>query len=383
MLRYVTPLVLSTSLYAGHGGAPELGGYFKGELRYSENKILEDTLTRKSGSQQSFDQQAYANFTIHGKLRSDVMYEADFQAIATRNHEAVSGTAAATGGASGMGNHCMGTPLRTAKATWMHGDMFSVAVGCSKHFSGGHDFANFNEAKTIRAYNRANGNSPSLVNQHSFSYVPNFRAFNPSIELGFHMFGDFKLQILDDVHTGNGAMWETKRQQTWNLQWSGNFMGIKPIAQYGVYDAGHSNHWNIGLMADVAGFGITLDYMAVANSRKVSKTTTEAESKMDNSSRFSVELAYDVMGMWMPKLYYSMYDFKRESADAKSNIASTPATWNDNGQVLGLSVAWTAMDGFTPYLALDNHSGKFFQSDGTTEKNRSDLVVRLGATTHF
>jgi hypothetical protein len=257
--------------------------------------------------------------------------------------------------------------------------MFSVAFGCSKSKSGGWDFAHYNEASSIRLFNPANstgGGNPA------FSYVPGVASFNPSVELALHMFGDLTLQLTNDVTPGTGGTgWNTRARQTWNLEWKGDIAGIRPIVQYGAYDEGHSSHFDLGLMVDIAGFDLTADYMMVANSRKTAKADgSGSKSKLDNGNRFSLKVSYEIKGMMKPTLYYSNYMNKLNTADPGANSAA--ATWDHEGQVLGVSVAATGLSAnYSPYLAVDTQGGKFIV--GTSKKTRSDLIVRIGALAHF
>lgn len=364
MLRYVSPfLLLSTSVFAGEG--PKMGGMFRGEFIYNSNQTAE-TLGAKSGSMTSMTQQAYANFTMKGDLSDKVKLDSEVQFIAR-------------GG--GQPLNCMGTPMRTAQVTYWHSEMFSVAFGCAKAKSGGWDFAHYNEAVTIRPLNPANS---SNFGNPAFSYVPGVASFNPSLELGLHMFGDFTLQLHNDTTPGTGGTgWNTRARQTWNLEWRGDVMGVRPIVQYGAYDEGHSSHLNLGLMLDFSGFAFTVDYMMVANSRKLADTAgTKSVSKMDNGNRLSFEIGYEFKGMMKPTLYYSNYLNKVNSTTGDAGANSAPATWDHEGQILSLSVAATGLSQrYSPYIAIDSQSGRFFV--GTDKKTRSDLIVRIGTTANF
>lgn len=362
VLRYVTPfLMLSTSLFAGEG--PKMGGLFRGEFNYNSNQSAEP-LGAKSGSSSTMTQQAYANFIMKGDLSDKVKLDSEVQFIAT-------------GGALPV--QCMGTPIRTAQVTWWHSEMFSVAFGCAKSRSGGWDFASYNEASSIRAFNPANSIS---AGNPAFSYVPGEAAFNPAIELGLHMFGDLTLQIHNDGTPGTGGTgWNTRKRQTWSVEWKGEMMGIHPLIQYGAYDDGHSNHFNVGLMLDFADVGFAIDYMMVANSEKIADGT-KSKSKIDNGNRLSTEISYDVKGMMRPSLYYSNYLNKVNSTTGDAGANAGPGVWNHEGQVISLSVAATGLSAhYSPYIAVDQQSGRFLV--GANKKTRSDLIVRVGTTANF
>jgi len=343
-----------------------MGGLFRGELMYNNNRTSEVSATDKSGTKSFIGQQAFANLTASGSLSEKVKYDSEVQLIKA-------------GG--GVPANCMGSMVRTAQATWWHSDMFSVAIGCSKVKSGGWDFAMYNEAQTIRPFNPANSVSVH-AGDPAFSYVPNMASFNPSIELGLHMFGDLTLQILNDTIGGTAADWNTRTQQTWNLEWKGDIAGIRPIIQYGTYDSGHSSHFDVGLMLDIAGFGLTADYMSVSHSVKTAKTGGGSESKINAGNRFSLEVSYAMKGMMTPSLYYSNY-MNKPKVDLKAN--TKPGTWDHEGQVIGVSVALNSISAnYSPYVAIDMQSGKFIDPVGSsTKKTKSDLIVRLGATAHF
>jgi len=363
MLRYVSPiLLLSTSLFAE---GPKMGGLFRGELVYNNNKTTEAPGVA-SGSNATMGQQAYASFTVAGPISNKVKLDSEVQFIGT-------------GG--GLASHCMLSPIRQALVTWWHSDAFSVAFGCAKQRSGGWDFSNFNEAQSIRPFNPANA-ANNGAGMQSFSYAPGIRAFNPSIELGLHMLGDLTLQLFNDVNTGTSpaATWTTKQQQTWNLEWRGEMFGIRPIVQYGQYDSGHSSHFDLGLNLDVAGFMFTVDYMMVSNSRKGAPGT---KADVSTSNRLSVEVSYDVKGMMTPMIYFSNYTAKIKPTDIAGN--SAPGVWDHQGQVIGVSVAATGLSAnFSPYLAVDTQSARFFTvAGGTTKKTQSDMIVRLGTTARF
>ncbi len=366
MLRYVTPvLMLSSSLFAD--GGPKIGGLFRGELIYNNNRTREGAGV-SSGSLATTSQQAYANFTASGSISDKIKYESEVQFI---NNGELSGNSLI-----GLPSNCMGSPIKTAQTTWWQSDMFSFGIGCSKVKSGGWDFANYNEATTLRAIN-------PVINQTNkgdptFSYVPNMKSYNPTLEVGFHMFGDLTLQLMNDVNPGN---WQTKQQQTWNLEWKGDIVGIRPIVQYGAYDGGHSSHFDVGLMLDVAGFGITADYMMVAHSQKLPNSAgTGSTSKLDNGTRFSAQIDYEMKKMMTATLYYSNYKNKLHTADPGAN--STAGTWDHEGQILSLAAAATSFSSnYSPYIALDMQTGKFLQ--GIDKKTKSDLIVRVGAAAHF
>ena len=266
---------------------------------------------------------------------------------------------------------------------WSATDIFSVGIGCSKMKSGGWDFANYNEAQTIHLFNPANATVAGQAGNSTFAYVPGFKSFNPSIELGLHLIGEFTLQILNDSTPGlgGGTGWNKRVQQTWGLEWRGEFAGIHPIVQYGSYDDGHSSHFDLGLMMNVAGLGITVDYMMVSNSEKVTATgSTKPKSKTDNSNRFSFELSYMIKNMITPSLYYSYYMNKLNSKDPGANSAI--GVWDHEGQVWGLAVAANNVHAnFSPYIAIDSQGGRFIE--GGKKKTKSDFVARIGATAKF
>lgn len=356
MLRYVSPaLLLSTNLMAGE--SVKIGGQFRGELMHNTNKSAE-AAGAASGSKEATGQQAFVSFSAMAHLSDKAKFESELQFL--------------NGGGSVA--NCAGSLVRTGKVTWWHQDFLSVAIGCSQAKSGGWDFATYNSSQSIRAFNPANSVKPGDT---TFSYVPNIKAFNPSIEVGLHMFGDLTLQLMDDVaNTASG--WNTKTTQTWNVEWKGDLFGIQPILQYGMYDAGHSHHYDIGLMLDVSNLSLKVDYMSVGHSVKTAKTATKSESKMNQSNRMSVELAYNMMG-WTPSLYYSNY-MNKPKTDPKANSAA--GTWDHDGQVLTVAVATSLLGAnFSPYVAFDWQSGKF--KEGTDNKTKSDTIIRIGGVAHF
>lgn len=377
MLRFVTPLLLvsASSVFAGEAQV-KMGGLFRGEFMYNDNKTMEDTSVAavRTGQKTAHTQQAFMNFTVAGSLSEKVKFDSELSFIKK-------------GG--GQPANCMNSVVKTAQATWWHGDMLSVGLGCSKHKSGGWDFGMYNEASSIRAVNPANNlNTIGTSGDTTLSYIPGFRAYNPSIEIGVHMFGDLTLQILTDDVAGNWNNSEgtNRARQTWNLEWKGDIAGIRPLVQYGMYDDAHSYHFDIGLMLDVAGFGLTADYMMVSHGFKMAKSdNSKSENKSDTGNRFSLEVSYAMKGMMTPSLYFSSYTntLRKHSTVTDNKANTTFGQWDNNGQVIGLALAVNSLSAnYSPYIAIDMISGKFLNSLGE-KKTRSDLGVRLGATAHF
>ncbi len=359
MLRYLSPvLMLSSNLMAAE--MPKLGGLFKGELVKNDNKTMEASDT-KSGSLSSLSQRAFLDMTVAGSLSETVKFDSQVTFI---------------NGGEGA-NFCQGTPVKKANGTWWANSAFSVTIGCSKDRVGGWDFANYEEAATIR---------PALPMK--ISYGPNSSMYNPAIDLSLHMFGDLTLRLQDDVEADNNntTRWNAsgEEQQTWGIEWTGEFAGIKPILQYASFDAGHSSTFDVGFSVMASGLNLTFDWMSLNKGNKVaSDDGLKSKNKVDKSTRMSLEATY-ALPMVTPYLYWSNFKNKLWEKDPGAN--SKQGTWDHEGQVISLGVmANNVSANFTPYLAVDMQGGKFANNaaDATAKASKTDLVVRLGATGHF
>ncbi|MBI2602902.1 MAG: porin [Deltaproteobacteria bacterium] len=345
ILRYVTPvLFVSSPLFAAgmekSGEGAHVGASLRAELQYDNGEGNKVEGTDASVTQQ---QGVRANLLLSGDVNDKVSYKAEYMFIPD--------------------TYCLGTNVKWAAATFKPVDMFSVRLGCQKVREGGWDAYNYIDTTSIRGkidysgLNTGNKNVPHAL-------------YTPAIELGFHMFGDLTLQIVDDVQYVGG--WNQKAKQTVNLEWRGDFAGIKPVVQYGLYDAEKSWHMDVGLMAEIENLGLTVDYGMITDSNKVAK-------KEDKLNRFSLELNY-MVAHFKPFVYYTMFEEQQDTPDVKTNTGAVQALgFDDNGSLISFGSSFHHFgDNYAPYLAVDIASGKF--KEGTDEKTKNNLMLRVGVT---
>ncbi len=356
MLRYISPLLmLSTSIIAAespkNNEGLKVGAFLRGELLYNNNKTSEAQGTKK-GSLTLFGQSAIVAFTAKADINDNLKFDSEAQL-------------SQIGG--GMPVFCSGSPIKTAYATWSSGDMFFASMGCKKTKQGGWDFFQFKEAQSYR---------PNSPNQYG-PYAP----YNPSMELGTRVFGELTLQVLNDTRPPE-ANWNTKVQQAWNLEWTANLGGLKPLLQYGWYDDSHSYHFDGGLAADLENLNLAIDYMIISKSNKIPKSTgDDFTSKSDPSGRFSMHVSYR-MPDFTPYAYASVFTNKpKATADLGANTG--PGKWDHNGSVYSVGATYTGLgDNFSPYLAFDTQVGKFLDPN-PDKKMKYDFIARLGCLAHF
>lgn len=356
MLRYISPvLMLSTSLLAAEGPKAgeslKIGALLRGELVYNNNKTAE-ALGVKKGSLTVFGQSAIVALTAKADINESLKFDSEAQF-------------SQMGG--GLPTFCAGSPVKTAFATWSTGEVFFASMGCKKTKQGGWDFFQYDEAQSYR---------PLSPNPYG-PYAP----YNPSLELGTRVFGELTLQVLNDTRPPE-ANWNTKVQQAWNLEWTANLGGLKPLLQYGMYDDGHSYHFDAGLAGDLESLNFAIDYMFISKSNKIPKSSGDGfTSKSDSSNRISLQVSYKTPD-FTPYFYMSMFTYKpKVSADLGAN--STPGKWDNNGSVYSIGTTYNGLgNNFSPYLAVDVQAGKFLDPN-PEKKTKSDFIARIGCLAHF
>lgn len=168
------------------------------------------------------------------------------------------------------------------------------------------------------------------------------------------------------------------------LQYWGDFGGVQPLVQYGIYDYTRSTFMSLGIGYVRSNIKAYLDY-----------TSDTRKDTMDNKStltNMSFDFAYD-LGSIEPFLTYVSTDIKQKTLDMKVNPDSTGMRASDNQSSWALGTYFMKHEkSFRPYFALVGTSGKYaksFKADMATglgnggnftfaSESRSSMSVRLG-----
>jgi len=271
-----------------------------------------------------------------------------------------------------------------------HSDMISFSAGRMKVNQGG-----YNVKK--EAYNNV---SPGSEYNHSMP----FEKYSDMFGLHFNLLGTLTVQILDDVQherttnddgavlSDNGFKNDKAKGPAMTVEWMGDFDGWKPLVQLSSYDLNKSMYFVLGVQGKAAGLGLSLDYIMDNRTNHQyadDGTTRTGEDAKNVLTGINAEVNY-AMADFTPWVEYHSYANKQgDNKDAgmedqegnvavATSMASESDYWDDNGTSISVGTNCNAMgQGYTPYLAVVQQSGKFLKADGETE-TLSNLMVKLG-----
>jgi len=378
MFGFLSSLLLASSVSLA--GGVEMGGSFKGEFQYDD---------QKGGAYNS------------AKVDSTMNYNAWFYPTVKYNHDKLSFETELvllhSGNFSGNDEQtCLPdagpipqTLVRTASLSLNVGGGISFSGGCQRSLHGGYAHHYMHNAKNTWSL------TPTAIN----SFIRNF---NKSAQLNYELadVGTLSLQLREDNNSSN--VHQDKQTFTPSFQFKGNFSGYEPLVQFGMWDKNKSNYWSVSLKNEnLQGTGLAFGFDYAMYSQKLASETNK-------HTLYNVGLSYN-MGGFAPWLYYGAYDNKQGGTDAKANtyteavaadpnanppVAAVAATnfasntsFADNSQTISFGVDMIEREykdgkGFKHYLAVDMTSGDF-QATGGKKENLSDMRIRLGATASF
>lgn len=263
----------------------------------------------------------------------------------------------------------------------MINDMISFSFGKMKIMQGGVDIKKQEYDSFIHSLY---GGSATGANHRS-----PFDLYGEALALHYTGFGKVSLQLVNDVvDSGDGTYKNTaNKQPAWILQYTGDFNGVKPLFQYGVYDSGNSSFWSLGVCYKMAGLMASLGY--TSDSRKNFMTAAE---ETDTTSVMSFDVSYQVGDMIEPFLSLRQSDVKQGGTDVEHNTANVyndsgvGTTMTDDNQMSWVVGTYFAKheDKFRPYFAIVGSSAKFQDvADMTKTETRSDMSIKLGVNGTF
>lgn len=333
----------------------KLGGEFRSEFNYTNNGLEKtDGYTPKSSS--TIELQT-VKVTLKGKYNATTEYAVRFDLLDGGNYHS--------------------TATDYAYGTHWLSDVIGFSIGQMKTLEGGWDiYTNNYRTHAVSVYK---------------DQLP-VDLYQPMFAFHVKAAGQITLQLFNDTTDGatNAARWNKTAHPTFALGWMGKFGPIEPLVNIGTYD-NQKSHWvDVGVRTNMSGLTASIDYNQNTISNKIADGT-DFKSKEDVGSNLAIRAGYEIKGAAMPWLYYANYDLK-ENADAntagkdvKVNTTQDPDPvtgvtsydFDDNGQVFGIGADLMMMgEGWNPYVALVNRSGKWM--DGTSEKTRSEMQVRIG-----
>lgn len=279
-----------------------------------------------------------------------------------------------------------------ATASWWPVKAFGLSIGQDKIRQGGWD------NKLLNFRNVVGGGIYTTEHQP-------FAKFSPILDFHLKMAGKLTLEITNDVlpekdnHYGAhaNAQWNIESKPTWILEWIGDFKGFSPMVRYGSYDNDKSFYANIGARMETSKIDTYVDYVSDARSQKVIlEGKDKDESKADTLSSINFDFKLKLKKAATPFLYVSQFDNAQaaytdsKGAEHKDRKYNTDGTWDDNGMVLGLGTYLNSFgDGFEPYFAIVQKSGKFLDPKGAAEgdpektKGKSESYIKLGVSSFF
>jgi hypothetical protein len=336
----------------------KLGGEFRSELLYDNNKLTE-TEAHKAKSSTDIEVQN-VNIKLNGMYNNDTEYSFRFNLWDPLQK---------------------GGPLDYGYGTYWFNPMVGYSMGKMRVLQGGWD------------------NIDSSYRDHVIGvYAQNlvFGEYENMFALHIKAAGLISFQVLNDVvrDGANGDRWNTTVHPTWVLGWMGEFGPVKPLIDFGSYDNNKSRWIDVGIKTDMAGLDATLDYYNQNNVHRVFKTDGKATGEADVATSITLKVAYEVKNVVTPWIYFSTYENKQADdknlatplADHKFNSQTKDATGNvtynfdDNGMVYGVGVNIDGLGkGWTPYVALTSTAGKFESETKAGEtKTKSDMQVKIG-----
>jgi hypothetical protein len=336
----------------------KLGGEFRSELIYSDNGLM-----KKKGS----DPEATTgigvsavNIKLDGKVNPATDYSFRFNLLGT--------------GVLG--------PVEIAYGKHWFTNSIGFSIGRQTVLQGGFD------------------NIDGGYKSHATGIYADNMSFNPNedmIALHLKVAGEITLQIVNDRYVdGPGRMgaanWNTGRHQTFVAGWRGNFGTVTPMLNIGSYDNNKSRWMDLGIKTSMAGLDASLDIYQNTFTNKVT-VGKKNEEPQDVATSITLNLAYNIAKTATPFLYFSTYDAKQADdsklglKDRKTNSYATDAdgnltggmNWDDNGVVWAIGTDLHMMgNGWSPFFALVNRSGKWEDSAGK-EETKSEMMIKLGA----
>jgi hypothetical protein len=341
----------------------KLGGEFRAEYLYTNNGLAKtEDVTPDATS--TFQLQE-VNLKLNGKVNSKTEYAMRFDLV--------------NGGYGGLKS-----AVDYAYGTHWLNDSVGFSMGQMKVLFGGFDVSD----ESYRTH---------AIGKYKENFV--FDKYEPMFAFHVKAAGQVTLQLLNDVTVGDGGEWNQNAHPTFALGWQGKFGPIEPLFNLGTYDNQKSKWIDVGVRTDMSGLQASLDFNQNTISHKVGE-----DSKEDVATNISVRAGYELKGAATPWLYFSTFDVK-QNADASptgedrktnafvpagvdvpspfggTNTIKNPSDvymFDDNGQVFGIGADLNMFgDGFNPYIALVNQSGKWME--GADEKTKSEMMIKIGA----
>ncbi len=329
----------------------KLGGEFRSELVYSDNGLMKQTgVTPEASTRIGV---STVNIKLDGKVNSKTDYQFRFNLL--------------NPGARG--------PVDIAYGKHWFSNTIGFSIGRQKVIQGGFD-------------NIEGGYRAHAVGIYA-SNLP-FYEYEDMIGLHVKLAGDLTVQILNDRMIGEAgregsAQWNNTAHQTFAIGWTGAFGPLSPMVNIGSYDNNKSRWMDLGVKTSMNGLAASLDIYQNTWTNKV-VAAGKAEGKADVATAITLNLGYTIPGTATPFLYFSTYDNKQEGTDSKVNMttaatATAPASmgWNDNGMVWAIGSDLHMMgNGWSPFVALVNRSGKWADAAGK-EETKSEMMLKIGA----
>lgn len=359
--RVLGSVLLVGSTVAFADGHVKVGGLFRGEIATNDRESTE--FPGSTAAQRTIDNKAYFNWTLDAQVNENVTVDSEIRLLG--------------GGAGCVENFATGANGFRVKHAFVSANMGAVraSAGCHKVRHGGWNNMDYNESYDVR---------PDSIADEDFGIF--HPTYAPSLEVEYvHSMWSVALQVLDDVKGRPDGGWNDKENIAVALDWRGNFAGIQPIVQFGLYDSEQSKFWAVGVKGEMAGLWWDINYASYMHSKKVQKGN-KSDSDEDTANRASVHLQY-MTHFVTPFFYYSWYDLNKKTNDVDANQqrprADLDNVYDDNQQVFSAGARFHFWgDNVTPYIAVDRKGGKFLIGTNQSD-DQFDMIARIGASAWF
>jgi hypothetical protein len=344
----------ATAAVAGQNVDVSVGGHFKGEIRYDDQKIEKHNGTTPKAA---LTNHTWSHAVLKAKVNDTVSYAGDFAFLSDN--------------AAGLG-------VKYSYVTLDHG-MVDTSIGYLKRSIGGWDVADSDAVLGVDG-SLANPLVDALTTTPGFSVAYDGGMWSLALQFSKDMQGPWANMNVGASKTPAAA-----------LDFRGDFGGVKPILQIGLLDGEHSRYLSAGVKGEVAALGYEVDVTGFEFAHKVVSTSDadKNESKKDTTLSYRIKATYDV-GMLAPFFVYSALSTKQHTTDVKANpyvMVGTTRTYNysDNGSMISVGSTFDCFgDNVSPYVAVDMSKGKFITDAAAgKEEDLSNMTLRTGLTAQF